>query len=132
GPHPGLFADDAVAVHLAHLAVVVGDDPVARDQARADGAVGDDRNGVGECIAVVPRCRLVVEEPGIDRDGDVVGLLAAHGGGFSGTRAAAASATNAAGASCSARARGSTPAEAISVASSSPCRAFASVLRRCP
>src|SRR5690606_591711 len=62
GPHPGLLADDALALHFARDAVAVGDDPVAREEPRADRTPVLDRDRVREHVAILAGRRLVVHE----------------------------------------------------------------------
>ena len=67
-----LLADHAVAAHFLHLAVGVGDDPVARQQPCRDLALVADRDGVGEDEAAVARLGLLLEVGRLDVDADVV------------------------------------------------------------
>ena len=54
-----LLADHALAAHLLHLAVGIGDDPVARHQACRHLALVADGDGVGEHEALLARVGLV-------------------------------------------------------------------------
>jgi hypothetical protein len=72
-----LFADDAIALDLLGLAVGIGDDPVARQQARGYLAAVADADGVGEDVAILLGLGLVVEIAGGDIDVD--GVKAFHG-----------------------------------------------------
>ena len=67
-----LFADDAVADHLLHLAVGVGDEPVARHEAGRLRPFVADRDRVREHVLVARRVRLVGEIRRLHRDRDVV------------------------------------------------------------
>ncbi len=57
----GLLADDAAAAHFFHLVVVIGNDPVARQQLDGLLALVFDADGVGENITVVVGVRLILQ-----------------------------------------------------------------------
>jgi hypothetical protein len=80
GAHPRLLADHALAAHLFHLAVGVGDHPVAGDQARGHVARIVQRDGVGEDVAVVAGLGLIGDEACFDLHVDRVGSFLVHGG----------------------------------------------------
>src|SRR6185312_3115322 len=76
--HPRLFADDAVATHLLHPAIRVGDHPVAREQARRDPAGVAQLHRIGEDVAVGLGLRLVGDETCLHLHFDGVGRIFSH------------------------------------------------------
>ncbi len=56
---PRLLTDDALAAHLLHLAVRVGDDPVAGEQLGRDGAHVADSYRISEHVPAGVRLGLV-------------------------------------------------------------------------
>ena len=75
-----LRADHAEAAHLLHQALRVGDDPVAADELRGNGAGVVNRDRVCEDIAVRALVGLVREVLRRRVHFDLVELLARHGG----------------------------------------------------
>lgn len=69
GPDAGLFADHPFALHLAHLAVGVGDDPAARAQGRRELTLVADGDRVDEHVTRDGRIGLIGQIGGLDFDG---------------------------------------------------------------
>ncbi len=79
GLEQGLLADNTETAHFLNARVGVGDDPVARDQLRRDGADVLDRDRVGEDVAVGRDVRLIADELRKRADGDLIFLACGHG-----------------------------------------------------
>src|SRR3546814_8434838 len=158
---PSLCADHAVAADLLDIAVGICDHPVPGEQLRRQAVEVADADRVGEHVAVVVGLRLFVEEPGRDLDFEGVVRCFVHGDSvkacgecmdyacgrddrFRGKQLPmpcqllASSAltfarrTKSATSSCSARARGSTPAARMASSSQTLRSALRRVLRRWP
>lgn len=80
GPEQRLLADDAEAANFLHSRVAVGDDPVARNDLRGDGADVLEGDGVGENVTLAGRIGLVGDELRNGARRDLVFLAFGHGG----------------------------------------------------
>ena len=73
-----LLADDAVAADFLHLAISIGDHPVAADQAGRHIAVVGNRNRIRKYVAIGVGLRLLVDVVGGDLNQNFAVFLA-HG-----------------------------------------------------
>ena len=80
GPEQRLLADDAEAANFLHARVAVGDDPVAGNDLRGDGADVLEGDRIGENVTLAGRIGLIGDELRNGARRDLVFLAFGHGG----------------------------------------------------